>query len=126
MHTHLAHEYKIAVDEINYVVDEKITFGIAVDEIKTTNFGLKTLFGGLTSLLKTQLRGGCVGGWVFEDSRDAEVEDQAPAASLVSQVVPKLHVAAPLACACRDSMLGADSVSSRAQKRGKGPHHPAC
>ncbi len=25
--------------------------------------------------------------------RDAEVEDQAPAASLVSQVVPKLHVA---------------------------------
>jgi hypothetical protein len=84
------------------------------------NCFLKTLFGGFTSLLKTQLRGGCVGGWVFEDSRDAEVEDQAPAASLVSQVVPKLHVAAPLACACRDSMLGADSVSSRAQERGKG------
>ena len=61
MHTHLAHENKIAVDEINYVVDEKITFGIAVDEIKTTNFGLKTLFGGLTSLLKTQLREDCVG-----------------------------------------------------------------
>jgi hypothetical protein len=57
--------------------------------------------------------------------RDAEVEeDQAPAASLVSQVVPKLHVAAPLACACRDSMLGADRVSSRAEERGKGPHHP--
>ena len=34
--------------------------------------------------------------------RDAEVEDQAPAASLVSQVVPNLHVAAPLACAGRD------------------------
>jgi hypothetical protein len=35
--------------------------------------------------------------------RDAKVEDQAPAASLVSQVVPDLHVAAPLACAGRDS-----------------------
>jgi len=34
--------------------------------------------------------------------RDAEVEDQTPAASLVSQVVPNLHVAAPLACAGRD------------------------
>ena len=34
--------------------------------------------------------------------RDAEVEDQAPASSLVSQVVPNLHVAAPLACAGRD------------------------
>jgi hypothetical protein len=29
--------------------------------------------------------------------RDAEVEDQAPAASLVSQVVSNFHVAAPLA-----------------------------
>ena len=29
--------------------------------------------------------------------RDAEVEDQAPAASLVSQVVSNVHVAAPLA-----------------------------
>ena len=51
---------------------------------------------------------------------DVEVEDQAPAASptasLVSQVVPgpNLHVAAPLSCACRDSMLGADRVSRNA------------
>ena len=35
--------------------------------------------------------------------RDAEVEDQAPAASLVSQEVANLHVAAPLARASRDS-----------------------
>jgi hypothetical protein len=56
--------------------------------------------------------------------RDAEVEDQALAASLVSQVVPNLHVAAPLARGGRDSMLGADRVSSRAEERGKGPHHP--
>jgi hypothetical protein len=55
---------------------------------------------------------------------DAEVEDQAPAASLVSQVVPKLHVAAPLARACRDSVLGADRVSSRAEERPKDRHHP--
>jgi hypothetical protein len=34
---------------------------------------------------------------------DAEVEDQAPAASLVSQVVPNLHVAASLARAGRES-----------------------
>ena len=40
--------------------------------------------------------------------RDAEVEDQAPAASLVSQVVKNIHVAAPLAHAYRDSMPGAD------------------
>ena len=40
--------------------------------------------------------------------RDAEVEDQAPAASLrdlISQVVADLHVAAPLACAGRDAEL---------------------
>jgi hypothetical protein len=61
-------------------------------------------------------------GWT-KALRDAEVEDQAPAANLVSQVVrihtsPRrwpalavnLHVAAPLARACRDSMLGADRV----------------
>ena len=57
--------------------------------------------------------------------RDAEVEeDQAPAASLVSQVVPKLHVAAPLACACRDSMLCAHDVSGRAEQRPEHTHHP--
>ena len=50
--------------------------------------------------------------------RDDEVEDQAPAASLVSQVVPNLHVAAPLAHAGRDSMLGADS--------GVGSYDAAC
>ena len=58
--------------------------------------------------------------------RDAEVEDQAPAASLVSQVVPNLHDAAPLACACRDPMLGADSVPSRVEERPKHSHEPVC
>ncbi len=48
---------------------------------------------------------------------DAEVEDQAPAARLVSQVVPNLHDAGPLACPCRDSKLCADLVSSRAEER---------
>ena len=42
--------------------------------------------------------------------RDAEVEDRAPAAILVSQ-----EVANP---------QGADSMSSLAEERGKGPHHP--
>jgi hypothetical protein len=41
--------------------------------------------------------------------RDAEVKDQAPAASLVSQVVPDFHIAAPLACA----ETAADLVSKR-------------
>ena len=54
--------------------------------------------------------------------RDAEVEDQASVASLVSEVVPKLHVAAPLARAYRDSMLVAARVSSRAEERGKEPN----
>jgi hypothetical protein len=54
--------------------------------------------------------------------RDAEVEDQAPASSLVSQVVPNFHVAAPLACACRYPMLGAHRVSSRAEERPKPSH----
>jgi hypothetical protein len=39
--------------------------------------------------------------------RDGQVEDQAPAARLFGKVVSDLHVTAPLACACRDSMLGA-------------------
>ena len=43
---------------------------------------------------------------------DAEVEDQAPAASLVLQVVLDLHVAAPLACACRDSIFCVATVYS--------------
>ncbi len=42
--------------------------------------------------------------------RDAELEDRAPTASLVSQ-----EVANP---------QGADSMSSLAEERGKGPHHP--
>ncbi len=45
--------------------------------------------------------------------RNAKVEEQAPAASLVSQVVTDFHVAAPLARAGRDSVLGADRVCSR-------------
>ncbi len=54
--------------------------------------------------------------------RDAEVEDQAPAASLVWQVVAKHHFDAPLSRACRDSMLVAARVSSRAECRcGKCP-----
>ena len=35
----------------------------------------------------------------------AEVKDQAPAPGLISQVVPNLYIAAPLACACRHSLL---------------------
>ena len=31
---------------------------------------------------------------------DAEVKDQAPAPGLIPQVVPNLHIAAPLACDC--------------------------
>jgi hypothetical protein len=53
--------------------------------------------------------------------RDNAVEDQAPAASLVSQVFPSLHVATLLARACRDSMLGADRVSSRAAEHSDHP-----
>ncbi len=45
--------------------------------------------------------------------RDAEVEDQASVASLVSEVVPKLHVAAPLARAYRDSSHGKCGPTAR-------------
>jgi hypothetical protein len=38
---------------------------------------------------------------------DAEVKDQAPAPGLISQVVPNLYIAAPLACACRHGILQA-------------------
>jgi hypothetical protein len=34
---------------------------------------------------------------------DAEVKDQAPAPGLIPTIVAYLHIAAPLACACRDS-----------------------
>ena len=47
---------------------------------------------------------------------DAEVKDQAPSPGLISQVVPKLYIAAPLACACRHSVLCAHDVSSGAEQ----------
>jgi hypothetical protein len=53
-----------------------------------------------------------------------EESDQAPAASLVLQVVPNLHVAVPLARAGRDSVLGADRVSSRAEEKAEHGDHP--
>ena len=56
--------------------------------------------------------------------RDNEVEDQAPSASLVSQIVSDFNVASPLARAGRDSMLGADRVSSRAEERAEHENHP--
>jgi hypothetical protein len=36
---------------------------------------------------------------------DAEVKDQTPAPCLISKIVVYLHIATPLACACRDSIL---------------------
>ena len=53
--------------------------------------------------------------------RNAEVEDQAPAARLVLGVVADLRVAAPLPCACRYAVLRADRVSGRANN---GPSAP--
>jgi len=50
-----------------------------------------------------------------------QVEDQAPAARCVLEVVADLHVAAPLACACRYAVLRADRVSGRANN---GPSAP--
>ncbi len=58
--------------------------------------------------------------------RDAEVEDQAPAASLVSQVVAKLDVAAQLARACQDSVLGADRVSTEVGHPREGTRQSVC
>jgi hypothetical protein len=46
-----------------------------------------------------------------------QVEDQAPAARCVLEVAAELHVAAPLACACRYAVLRADRVSGRAEQR---------
>jgi hypothetical protein len=40
-----------------------------------------------------------------------KVEDQSPAARRVLEVAAELHVAAPLACACRYAVLRADRVS---------------
>ena len=45
------------------------------------------------------------------------------AASLVSQVLPDFHVAAPVACAGRDDQLRAHLVSSRAEERAKHGDH---
>ena len=61
----------------------------------------------------------------FENSsRDAEVEDQAPAASLVPEVILDLHVAAPLAHDGGNAVLGADRVSRCPKKRAKGRYYP--
>jgi hypothetical protein len=53
---------------------------------------------------------------------DAEVKDQAPSFCLISQVVPNLYIAAPLACACSHSMLCAHDVSSGAEQRPEHTH----
>ena len=47
---------------------------------------------------------------------DAEVKDQAPAPGLIPEKMADLHIAAPLACACRDSVLCAHDVSGRAAR----------
>ena len=47
-----------------------------------------------------------------------QVEDQAPAARCILEVVADLHVAASLACACRYAVLRADRVSGRAENNG--------
>jgi hypothetical protein len=54
--------------------------------------------------------------------RDAEVKDQAPAASLVSQEVANLNVALPLALACRDSAPpGCGPCVQPCGREGQGP-----
>jgi hypothetical protein len=50
--------------------------------------------------------------------RDAEVEDQAPAARLVLKVVADLHVAAQLACAGHDPLLCVNRVCRAVRNRG--------
>ncbi len=42
---------------------------------------------------------------------DAEAKDQAPAPGLIPEILADLHIAAPLACACRDSVLCAHDSS---------------
>jgi len=46
-----------------------------------------------------------------------QVKDQAPAARRVLELAAKIHVAAPLAYACRYAVLRADCVSGRAEQR---------
>jgi hypothetical protein len=41
---------------------------------------------------------------------DDEVKDQAPAPGLIPKIVADLHIAAPLACACRDSITTCPAV----------------
>ena len=63
----------------------------------------------------------------FTFVRDAEVDDQEQAASLVSQVVADPPRRAPLACAGRDGEQRADLVSSlglSAKERAKQVDHP--
>jgi hypothetical protein len=55
---------------------------------------------------------------------DAEVEDQTPAPGLTVEIVPNLHIAAPLARAGRHAMLGPYRVSGRAEQRPQYGHHP--
>jgi hypothetical protein len=45
-----------------------------------------------------------------------QVEDQAPAARRVLEEVADLHVAVPLACACRYAVLRPNNVSGRAEQ----------
>ena len=44
--------------------------------------------------------------------------------SVASKIVADLHVAAPLACAGRHSMLCANDVTGRAEQRPDHAHHP--
>ena len=55
---------------------------------------------------------------------DAEVKDQAPAPGLIPEIVPNLHIAAPLARAGRHAMLSAHDVSGCAEQRPQYGHHP--
>jgi hypothetical protein len=56
-----------------------------------------------------------------EFCHDGRISSLAPcllcAPGLIQKVVPNLHIAAPLACACRHSMLRAHNVSGRAEQR---------
>ena len=56
---------------------------------------------------------------------DAEVKDQAPAPGLIPEKMADLHIAAPLACTCRDSVLCAH-VSGRADNGPKARTIQSC
>ena len=56
--------------------------------------------------------------------RDEQVEDQAPAARLITHLVADFHVTTPLDCACRYTVLCADRVSGRAEQRPQHFYHP--